>query len=57
MYKITNRLPQPINLLINGSTVVLKKYECKDDIDKLTVQMKNLSKKWFIRVCKVKNKK
>ena len=56
MYKLTNRLSQPINLIVEGNTIVLKQ-NSPLIVNKLTTQMKNLNKRWFIRICKVKNKK
>lgn len=56
MYIVTNKLPQPINLLLKGSTLILKPYE-STEVEELTPQIINLSNKWFIRVGKVKSKK
>lgn len=56
MYKIINRLPQPINLITKDGTIILDKYGTIT-VSEITTQMKNLNKKWFIRICKVKIKK
>ena len=55
MYKIINRLPQPINLIIDSKTEILQKYETKT-VNEITHQIKNLSNRGFIRICKVKDK-
>jgi hypothetical protein len=55
-YKIINKLPQTLNLLIEGRIILLLPYS-DILIDNLTKQINNLSIKGFIRVCKVKIKK
>ena len=55
-YKITNKLPQQINLILEGGTFTLLPYGQKT-VEKLSKQISNLASKGFIRVCKVKVKK
>lgn len=55
MYRIINRLPQSINLIINSKTEILQPYGTKTT-EELTNQIKNLSNRGFIRICKVKDK-
>ncbi len=54
MFNIINKLPQALNLLLDGKTIVLKKYGIFST-NKITQQIKNLSKKGFIKICKVKS--
>ena len=55
MYKIVNRLPQSLNIITNKGTEIIEGYKHKN-IDILTDQIKNWSKKGFVRICKVKVK-